>query len=521
VGALNGVLAVFGNLPTGQVTASLSGTGLAAGNVVLSPTSLNFGNAVIATPTPAQNITISNTGGVSANLQTPAVTGDFQISANTCGAALAPNFGCTVSIVFNPTAAGGRSGVFSISDDAGTQTVQLSGNGQAAATAVLSGNSLNFSQPQTVGTKSNAQQVTLTNNGDVSLTNIAITINGDFTAQNNCGSFLVGHASCAISVVFVPTAVGPESGVLTVNTQLGTQPVALSGTGLALPGISALPSTLNFAAQAVNTTSTPQRVVLTNNGGSVLTDLTLSVNGDYAIAGTSCPSGQTLNAQSTCYIDLTFTPVQAGPRSGSLTVGAANLSAPLDVALTGAGEDFQLIVTGSSSAVIVTGQTATYAVQVIPVNGSTGTLTMGCTGVPQNANCTVNPITLPVASGVTGYATVTVTTGVTSTSSSTTAPSDRWQKAGIALAALLPVALLGIRKRGAQMRGWFLCLLVVLMGAALLLPTACGTNASGGGTTTSPTPPQGPTTPSGIYTLNITASIPGLQRNVPVTLTIQ
>jgi hypothetical protein len=133
----------------------------------------------------------------------------------------------------------------------------------------------------------------------------------------------------------------------------------------------------------------------------------------------------------------------------------------------------------------------------------------------------VNPITLPVASGVTGYATVTVTTGVTSTSSSTTAPSDRWQKAGIALAALLPVALLGIRKRGAQMRGWFLCLLVVLMGAALLLPTACGTNASGGGTTTSPTPPQGPTTPSGIYTLNITASIPGLQRNVPVTLTIQ
>ncbi len=218
-GALQGVLTIFGNVPSGQATVSLSGTGLAAGNVVLSPTSLNFGSTLVGTPTAAQNITISNTGGISVNRQTSVVTGDFQISANTCGTALAPNYGCTVSVSFNPTTAGGRAGVLSISDDAGTQTVQLSDNGQAAATAVLSGASLNFSQAQTVGTKSNSQQVTLTNNGDVSLTDITIAVTGDFTAQNNCGSYLVGHASCAISVVFLPTKVGSENGVLTVNTQ--------------------------------------------------------------------------------------------------------------------------------------------------------------------------------------------------------------------------------------------------------------------------------------------------------------
>jgi hypothetical protein len=486
--------------------------------MVLSPTSLNFGNSLIGTPTAAQNITISNTGGSGVNLQTPVVTGDFQISANTCGASLAPNSGCTVSINFNPTVAGGRAGVFSIRDDSGTQIAQLSGNGQAAATAVLSGTSLNFSQPQTVGTRSSPQQVTLTNNGDVSLTDIAIAVSADFTAKNTCGSYLVGHASCAISVVFVPTRVGPESGILTVNTQLGAQTVSLSGTGVALPGISALPSTLNFGGQAVNTTSTAQRVVLTNNGGSPLTGVTFSINGDYAIADSSCPSGQTLNAQSTCYIDVIFTPAQAGPRSGSMTLAAANLSTPLDVALTGSGEDFQLIVTGSPSAVIVSGQTATYAVQVVPVNGSAGTLTMGCTGVPQNTACTTNPATLPVASGVTGYATVTVTTGITGTSSSVPSPFDRWQRAGVVLATLLPCALLGIRKRRALLRTWFVCLLAVFL---LLIPVACGTHASGGGTTPPPTSPQGPTTPSGVYTLNITASIPGLQRNVPVTLTVQ
>ncbi len=520
-GALQGSLTVFANVPTGQVTASLSGTGLPAGNVVLLPTSLAFGSSLIGTPTAAQNLTISNTGGVSVNLQTPTTTGDFPITANTCGASLAPNSGCTVSIIFNPTAAGGRAGVFTISDDAGTQTAQLSGNGQAPATAVLSGTSLNFSQPQTVGTKSSPQQITLTNNGDISLTDITIAVTGDFPAQNNCGSFLIGHASCAISVTFVPTIVGPESGTLTVTTQFGSQNVALSGTGLAPPGISALPSTLNFGSQAVNANSSPQRVVLTNSGGSALNGLTFSITGEYAIAGTNCPSGQTLNAQSNCYIDLTFTPSQAGQRSGSLTVGAANLSAPLDVALTGSGEDFQILVTGSPSAVIVSGQTTTFAVQVIPVNGSAGTLTMGCTGVPQNATCTLNPATLPVASGITGYATVTVSTGVAKSNSSTSAPVGGWQRTGIALAALLPCALLGIRKRRGKIRAFLIILLAVSLGLALQVPIACGTHATGGATTTTPPPPTGPTTPSGVYTLNISASIPGLQRTVPVTVTVQ
>jgi len=485
--------------------------------MLLQPLSLNFGNSLIGQATSAQNITISNTGGISANLQSPTITGDFQISANTCGGSLAPNYGCTISVIFTPTVAGGRTGVLSVSDDTGTQAVQLSGNGQAAATAVLSGTSLNFSQPQTVGTKSIPQQITLTNNGDVSLTDISIAVSGDFMAQNNCGSFLIGHATCAISVIYVPTQVGPESGALAVNTQFGVQTVALSGTGLAPAGISALPTTLNFGEQAVGSVSSPQRVVLTNNGGSPLTGLTFGVNGDFKIAGSNCSSGQTLGSPGTCYIDLTFSPTQAGPRSGSLTVDATNIPSPLNIAVTGAGEDFQVLVSGPSSAVIVNGQSATYTAQVVSVNGSSGTLTMGCTGVPQNATCTVNPVMLPVTGGSTGFATVTVVTGISSASSSATSSFVSWKKISIALAALLPCIFVRFRKSNRSMRGWP-ALLVVLL---LLVPIACGTHATGGSTTPPSSPPQGPTTPSGVYTLTITAAIPGLQKNVPVTLTIQ
>jgi hypothetical protein len=515
-GPLQGVLTVFGNMATGQVTAALSGTGLAAGNIVLQPTSINFGNSLIGTATSAQNITSSNTGGIGVNLQAPVITGDFQISANTCGTSIAPNYGCTIAVTFTPTAAGGRSGVLSIHDDAGTQDVQLSGNGQAVATAVLSGTSLSFSQQQ-VGTRSTPQQVSLTNNGDIALTGISIAVSGDFTAQNGCGSFLIGHATCAISVVYVPAKVGSESGVLTLNTALGTQTVALSGTGLPPPGISALPTALNFGSQAVNTVSSSQRVVLTNNGGSALNGLTFSTSDQYKIAANSCPSNQALGSPGSCYIDVTFDPTQAGPITGSLTVGATNVSSPLDVSLTGAGEDFQLQVTGSSSVVIVNGQTATYTVQVIPVNDSSGTLTMGCTGAPQNSTCTISPVTLPIAENSRGSATVTVTTGISSANASEASPFAQWMKTSVALAALLPCVFFGFRKRALSARAW----LVLLLAVALLVPIACGTHASGGSSSTSPSNPQGPITPSGVYTLNITASMPGLQRNVPVSLTVQ
>jgi hypothetical protein len=474
---------------------------------------------VNATATP-QNITISNTGGVGVNLKSFTVTGDFQISANTCGTSLAPNTGCTVSITFSPTFAGPRSGAFSVNDDTGTQTVQLSGNGQAKPTAILSVTSLKFSS-QTVATKSDPQPIGLTNNGDIALTGIAVSVTGDFSAVNFCGPTLTGHSTCAIAVTYVPTQVGMESGVLTLTTALGLQTVTLSGTGIAPPGISSTPAIVNFGDQAVSSTSTSQVVTLTNNGGFLLNGLTFAVAdttadataNEYAITGSTCPSDGTLGVKSSCQITVSFTPSQAGVRNGSFTASAANLSAPLTVALTGTGEDFQIQVSSANSAVIVNGQTATYQVHILPVNGSTGSVSLSCTGAPQNSTCTLSPAMTSLA--VPEFSTVTVATGVDGTAQAM--PVQRiWQRIGITLAALLPCVFLGGRRRRVLLRAW----LIGFVTLALMLPAACGTHASGGSTST-PTGPQGPTTPSGVYTINITASIPGLQRSAQVTLTVQ
>lgn len=507
-GTMQGTLTVYGNMPAGQVTAALSGVGTAPGNVVLMPGSIDFGSSLVGVSTAAQNITISNTGSVTIHLQLPSVTGDFLISANTCGATLPTNTGCTVAVKFMPSQSGNRSGVFSIQDDDGTQSVPLTGIGQSPATAVLSATSLNFPQPQTVGTRSAPQQLLLTNNGDASLSDIAIGISGDFTAQNNCGAFLAGHTSCAVSIVFVPTRIGPESGSLSVSTILGTQAVTLAGTGQAPTGVSALPNALNFGSQGANTTSAAQQVVLTNSSTTPLTNLSFSVTEDFALSsGGTCASDGTLNGQSSCSLYLTFTPSQTGARSGSLTVNSADLGSPLTVLLSGIGEDFQLNIAGSSSAVITAGQTATFNLQVQPVTGSSGTLNLACSGAPSTATCSINPGTLPIQSGVTGFATITIVT----TNSNATASFAG--KAGAVLAAILLPCIVFDFRRNRRRRIWMICLCTL----CLLLPSACGVHATGGGQT-SPSQPSGS---SEVYNVTITATVPGLQKTVPITLTVQ
>ncbi len=158
-GSRTGLLTVYGNVPGGQATASLTGTGSPPAAVILNPVVVAFPSTAVNATSSAQNITISNTGGVTTTLQPPSVTGaGFRISANTCGSTLPSGTGCTVAITFTPTTTGAHAGTFTITDDAGTQTASLSGTGVSPATDALSPLSLAFA-PQELTTASASQQV--------------------------------------------------------------------------------------------------------------------------------------------------------------------------------------------------------------------------------------------------------------------------------------------------------------------------------------------------------------------------
>jgi hypothetical protein len=188
-----------------------------------------------------------------------------------------------------------------------------------------------------VGNSSPSKAVSMSNSGTAVLNISSITITGDYSQTNDCGSSLNPGASCTIMVVFSPTASGARNGtiVVTDNASGSPQTVALTGKGTFLKLI---PTGLNFGNQKVGTTSATRNVVLQNTGTASMPIswlLTGSNTGDFGLLGITC--GSNLAAGASCNIGVNFTPAQTGPRSAGLSITDANSGGILKVNLTGTG----------------------------------------------------------------------------------------------------------------------------------------------------------------------------------------
>lgn len=511
VGPRTGQLTVYGNAAGGQATALLSGIATAPAAVLLTPSALTFAATTVGASSAAQNITISNTGGSAVQLASQAVSGDFQITANTCGATLPAGVGCTVSVVFAPTANGTRSGTFSVVDDAGTQVASLSGTGTSPATDTLNPTSLSFSAQQ-LNTFSTLQQVTLTNAGDVALTLIAAQVtSGDFTVVNGCGTSLAPHSSCALSIGFAPKSVGNQTGSVAISDVSRSQTVLLSGVGVAPPGVSLSPvNGLGFSATGVGLSATIQTVTLTNNGGALLTLGNLTITGDFYVYPGSNTCGTTVAPAAVCSVGVGFTPTASGIRNGNLTITSNATTSPQSAALTGIGVDFNFAPNGPTSLSISSGQAATYALLLGSGASLPGSVSFTCAGVPAHALCTVNPASSPLSGN--SVISVTVATGLSSAAIQPPAwPALSGRAVWFAL--VIPcLPLLGRRKLRHSLA--CLCVTLVLLGgggcsAGRTLPSVTGTL------------PTSAVTPSGTYTLLVAGSSAGLVRSVDLTLVVQ
>ena len=505
-GARSGLLTVFANVAGGQATAALTGTGTAAAAVVLTPVSLTFAATIVNQTSTVQMITISNTGGTASALSVPVLTGDFSLTANTCGATLAAQTGCSLSVAFTPTASGVRNGTMVVTDVAGTQTASLTGVGNSPATDTLSPLLLSFSSQQ-IGTASTVQQVLLTNSGDVALTLVSASASsGPFTVASACGTSLAAHSTCAIGVGFVPVAVGAASGLLTVTDQFRVQTVALSGVGIAPAGVSLTPTAgLVFGQTGVGLTSVAQALTLTNNGGVVLLVSSVGVSADFQIASSSC--GATLAPNSACTWLVVFTPGAGGARNGTLTLVDSAPSGKQTVALSGIGIDFALVPNGPVSVTVASGSTATYALVLTAPAGVSGLAAVACTGAPSHSVCTVTP-----SPGTLGGSAVMIVTVQTGLAHANLLRPRFWTEGGlVVLALLLPIGLMVRRRKVLRLLMTF-----VAIGSLGLGGCGAGRQIPEGGLGGGATP-----TPSGTYTLNVSASAAGVSRNQGLTLIVQ
>jgi subtilase family serine protease len=376
-------------------------------------------------------------------------------------------------------------------------------------------------------------------------------------ASRAASSVTISSSSSAVnggaSVTFTAT-VTPTSGVGTVSfstlnngvtTALGAAVVNIpyqgSLTGVATFTTTALPSgtnnvTATYEGDAVNSGSTSSATtvivstpdftlgtapgsatVVAGHPAPAVTVTITPVNGFNQLLTFTCPSAPT--GVSCAFNPATITPSgsavttsltistaasMTGLSAQSITVSAAGTSTTHTQAVTltvntPTDQSFTLAPTAATLSVAQGSPTST-TITMTPVNGFNTALTYTCTGQPSESTCTISPSTATTSAMVTLNVTTTAPTAMLRT------PFGRGSR--IFYAALLPglfgiVFAAGSRKRSAY--GMRVLGVIVVLGCSTLWLGACSNSSSG---------TKNPGTPTGTYTLTVSATTGGAN---PVT----
>jgi streptogramin lyase len=207
---------------------------------------------------------------------------------------------------------------------------------------------------QLIGTSSVAQYVALTNTGRVALAVGPAAVSGPFAISNQAGTCttamnLAAGRTCVIRVVFTPTANGPASGSVVIDSAgapNGSYTVALSGAGQGETAVATLSAaSVTFSnPQLLGTSSSAQYLQIASMGSAslVVTGVTLggANPGDFLVsnqAGT-CTTGATLVYDAKCNLRIVFAPTAAGTRTATLYIADNAGGSPQQVLLSGTGQ---------------------------------------------------------------------------------------------------------------------------------------------------------------------------------------
>ncbi len=436
---------------------------------------------------------------------------------------VSPTDGSLTEIAGSPFSAGGSPAHIAIS---GTASQPISGPSAAFTSLSLSFGSVTESRPVTFVDH-------LVNNGDQTLTiNLAATsITGtnatDFSQSSTCPAALAPNANCSFSVTFSPSAVGPETALLSIsdNAPGSPQTIPLSGTGVApAPSVAFSPGSLTFSAIAQGVTESPQTIQLTNIGSATLHISAVALGGanpgDFSATNNCTTAALAINAS--CTVTVSFTPQATGTRSASVTFTDDANNSPQTVFIQWTGTTaFQINPSPQSStaASVTAGQTAQYNLQLTPGTGFTGNISIACTGAPTAATCSLSPASLSVTSANPVAFTAKITTSGASSAASPlhTAPPQRWRFTPTPIAPIAALLLLWILSKRKTAAPRF------VTAFALFLFCVCGTAMTGcGGAYSSPPPPPPPLiTPKGNYVVTVTATAGSLPpQTLSLTLTV-
>ena len=220
---------------------------------------------------------------------------------------------------------------------AGCASVSAGKESPAAKISVVPA-SVDFKEVVVGQKNSQTLQISNTSNEPISIEALHVAGSGFALSPVKTPLTLPSGKSLRVTLVFSPTKASAASGSLALSSSDLEAPVSipLAGSGeKAAPQLQSHPSSLNFGAVAVRTTST-QTVNLKNTGNIPLTINSAALsNSAFSTAGLS--SGVSLAPGQSLEFKLAFRPTGSGSVSGTLSIGSYSLASPVKLAISGAG----------------------------------------------------------------------------------------------------------------------------------------------------------------------------------------
>ena len=212
------------NTSAGSPPLTLYGTGTPPPiHVSASPGSINFGGVRVNTASTGVGVTITNSGGSTATINSVTATGGFAVSGNTGSHGLGAGASEGVTVTCNPTATGGLNGTLTISSNDGSNPsigIPLACSGIDSALAISPSPAV---LPTIRAGESESQTITVTNMGAAATSIQAVTLTGfAMVSAPPPGTMLAASGGqTSVKVSYSPTDKGTVSGNLHIDYDNG------------------------------------------------------------------------------------------------------------------------------------------------------------------------------------------------------------------------------------------------------------------------------------------------------------
>jgi hypothetical protein len=343
LGAFSGTVSITAN-PGTVVPLITSFTGVVGqtGQFAVSPALIDLGNVPVGARM-QQTITVTALTAISdltVGLLGMDVTRD---PTSTCTEIMATGVSCAVVVNFAAISPGPKSDSVVITAGGRAVAVPVTATAQAPAKLVMSQPSAAF--VATANAASSPVTIAVANAGDVPTGTLTVSMAGanhaDFKLTTSGCTLLAPLATCAVSVVFTPsaTSAGTETATLTVTDSgpgASTVSAILTGTVYSSPMLTITSAQSDLGSVAVGATGAVTVFTISNTADPPSGALTVSASSpEFVITNDTCTT-LSLAKGGSCTLSLALKPTIVGAKSAVLTASGTSGN-PVAKSITGSG----------------------------------------------------------------------------------------------------------------------------------------------------------------------------------------